>query len=92
MGSLEDQINQRDFKTIIGSPRELHNYKHSLKKKQGFNFNKRVTLKLHPQKQQERLMNVKQSKAISYQSKKSVEEEVQIENRSSNNVEKKKVT
>jgi hypothetical protein len=75
MGSLEDQINQRDFKTIIGSPRELHNYKHSLKKKQ-----------------QERLMNVKQSKAISYQSKKSVEEEVQIENRSSNNVEKKKVT
>lgn len=75
MGSLEDQINQRDFKTIIGSPRELHNYKHSLKKKH-----------------QERLMNVKQSKAISYQSKKSVEEEVEIENRSSNNVEKKKVT
>lgn len=75
MGSLEDQINQRDFKTIIGSPRELHNYKHSLKKKQ-----------------QERFMNVKQSKAISYQSKKSVEEEVEIENRSSNNVEKKKVT
>jgi hypothetical protein len=37
-------------------------------------------------------MNVKQSKAISYQSKKSVEEEVEIENRSSNNVEKKKVT
>jgi hypothetical protein len=75
MGSLEDQINQRDFKTIIGSPRELHNYKHSLKKKH-----------------QDWLMNVKQSKAISYQSKKSVEEEVEIENRSSNNVEKKKVT
>lgn len=53
MGSLEDQINQRDLKTIIGSPRELRNYKHTLLKKQGANVN------FYPQKQQERLMNVK---------------------------------